>query len=40
MAAGRHLGFDPTGNGAILSAVPVIIGRSRSSKVDYFGTNQ
>jgi len=22
MAAGRHLGFDPTGNGAILSTVP------------------
>jgi len=22
MAAGRHLGFDPTGNGAIRSAVP------------------
>jgi len=22
MAAGRHLGFDPTGNGAVRSAVP------------------
>ena len=22
MAAGRHLGFDPTGNGAIQSAIP------------------
>ena len=22
MAAGRHLGFDPTGNGAVQSAVP------------------
>jgi len=22
MAAGRHLGFEPTGNGAVLSAVP------------------
>jgi len=22
MAAGRHLGFDPTGNGAIRSAIP------------------
>jgi len=22
MAAGRHIGFDPTGNGAVRSAVP------------------